>query len=420
MKQFHPYVKPKYNTKRGKTPIYVRYNYNRVRRTLIPTGYDITYEHWDFKKSRVRKSCPYHEEINNEIISITGKLGNILTYAKENQIDPTVDFVLNELAKKNDYDFKSKRVNFFDQLDKYIEEKMNRVSKDVIKDYNSLKKHLNGFKDYSSQAINFTNLNSTFYNEFVDYLSYKVVQRDNTIGLKNNTVGKQIKNLKAFVRNRVEKKIIPEIDLKPFKRIQEEVDYISLSEKELKKIYELDLSHNKFQEEVRDLFIVGCFTGLRYSDLSNISPANIDMEHEVIQLTQRKVFKAVTIPLIDYVPEIIEKYNYNLPKIHLNEFNREIKNICALAGLLQPCEIVWKKGLNQVKEVYKRYEVVSSHTCRRSFCTNMYLSGFPAEELMKISGHKSTPAFLTYIKVGKLQAAMRLKELRRKLNKQTV
>lgn len=63
----------------------------------------------------------------------------------------------------------------------------------------------------------------------------------------------------------------------------------------------------------------------------------------------------------------------------------------------------------------KKYELISSHTCRRSFCTNMYLAGFPAEELMKISGHKSTTAFLTYIKVDNLQAAMCLKELRKKM-----
>jgi integrase len=375
----------------------------------------VAYEHWDFKKNWVRKSCPDFEKINNELISLTGRLGNILTYATENEIEPTIDYVLIELAKKKEYDLKTKRTDLFAQLDKYIEEKASKVTNDVIKDYNALKKHLNGFKEHSSQAITFRNLNVTFYNEFVDYLNYTTVQKDGTLGLKNNTVGKQIKNLKAFVRDRIEKKVIPYIDLKAFKRVTEEVDHIFLSENELSKIYNLDLAGNMQLEKIRDLFIIGCYTGLRYSDLSSLNSANIDMNLEIIQLTQRKVHKPVTIPLIDYVPGLLKKYNLVLPKIHLNDFNKGVKDLGELAGLDQLHEIVRKRGIYQVKEVFKKYELISSHTCRRSFCTNMYLAGFPPEELMKISGHKTITAFLTYIKINNLQAAMRLKEMRKKL-----
>ena len=417
MKRFYPYVKTNYNTKNGEIPIYIRYDYDRTKRTLIPIGYSIASEHWDSKRKWVKKSCPNYEKIDQELVELTGRLGNILAYANQNLIDPTIDYILLELAKKKDYDLKTKRVNMFNQLDKYIEERMNHVSNDVIKDYNSLKKHLNGFNDHSSQAISFSNLNSTFYNEFVEYLSYDVVQRNKTIGLSYNTVGKLIKNLKAFVRHRVEKKIIPFIDLKPFKTLKEEVDHIFLTESEIKRIFDLDLSGDKMLEEVRDLFVFGCYTGLRYSNLSSLTPANFDKEFEVIKVKQCKVHKSVTIPFIDYVPDIIKKYNYDLPKIPLNDFNKEVKKLGMLAGIDQPHEIVRKKGKNKVKKEFKKYELISSHTCRRSFCTNMYLAGFPAVELMKISGHKSTSAFLTYIKQDNLQAAMRLKEFRNNLNK---
>lgn len=415
MKRFYPYVKTKYNTKTGEIPIYIRYNYNRLQRTFIPTHYSVAYEHWDFKKKWVKKSCPDFEKIDKELVSLMTRVGNIITYASDNNIEPTVEHVLIELAKNKKYDSITTRTDLFLQLDRYIEEKKTKVVNDVIKDYNSLKKHLMGFKEYSSQPITFRNLNIQFYNEFVDYLNFTAIQKNETIGLKNNTVGKQIKNLKAFVRDRVEKKVIPFIDLKPFKTIVEEVDHIYLSEKELKTISDLDLSEKQELEKIRDLFLVGCYTGLRYSDLSNLSSANIDMNQELIQLTQRKVHKPVTIPLIDYVPDILKKYNLELPKIHLNDFNKGLKDIGELAGLKQQHVIVRKKGIKQVKEVFMKYELMSSHTCRRSFCTNMYLAGFPAEELMKISGHKSAKAFLTYIKVDNFQAANRLKELRKKM-----
>lgn len=63
------------------------------------------------------------------------------------------------------------------------------------------------------------------------------------------------------------------------------------------------------------------------------------------------------------------------------------------------------------------WELASSHVCRRSFCTNVFLSGVTAEELMKISGHKNSDSFLRYIKIDNLQAANMLKEHRNSKNK---
>jgi integrase len=306
----------------------------------------------------------------------------------------------------------------FDTLELYIEEKKGNVSADQIKDYKSLKKHLTNFKAHSSQPVTFRNLNLKFYNEFMDYLFYKAEKPDGTVGLLTNSAGKVVRLLKGFVNYQVAKGTIPAVDLTHFKVVEEETDAIYLSENELAKIYNLKLSDDKELEEIRDIFIVGCYTGLRYSDLSTLSPEHIDVTNETISLKQRKVHKAVIIPMIDYVPEILKKYNYDLPKIPSYKFNERLKELGKKAKLKQKVEIVRKKGNLRVKEVHEKWEMMSSHTCRRSFCTNMYLSGFPAEELMRISGHKSPAAFMRYIKVDNMQAANRLKALRNSLNKQ--
>ena len=367
--KYTPYIKPRYVTREGTTVLYVRYNYNRTKRTLISTGYSIKPEHWDSKKRWIKRACPNYDEIDACLIRITSKLGEILTYAKING----------------------------------------------IKDYRTLRKHLIAFKEHSSQPITFHNLNLIFYNEFMDYLFYKVIKPDGSVGLLTNSAGKIIRLLKGFVNYQIDKGIIPPIDLKHFKVVEEETDAIYLSEKELSTIHELDLSDDKQLEEIRDVFITGCFTGLRYSDLSTLSPEHIDLDNEIINLKQRKVHKAVIIPMIDYVPEILKKYNYDLPKIPRYIFNERVKELGRRAKLKQKIEVVRKKGKEREKRVYEKWEMISSHTCRRSFCTNMYLSGFPAGELMRISGHKSPSAFMRYIKVDNLQAAKRLKELRAKL-----
>ncbi len=416
---YYPYIKPNYVAGDGKTPLYVRYNYNRTKRTLISTGYNIKPDHWDDKKRWIKRACPEFEDIDSVLTKITSKLGEILTYAKDNGIDPIVDFVLLELEKNREYEQRSNRVNMFDTLELYIEEKKGKVSADQIKDYKSLKKHLTNFKEHSSQPVTFRNLNLKFYNEFMDYLFYKAEKPDGTVGLLTNSAGKVVRLLKGFVNYQVAKGTIPAVDLTHFKVVEEETDAIYLSESELAKIYNLKLSDDEELEEIRDIFIVGCYTGLRYSDLSTLSPEHIDVANETISLKQRKVHKAVIIPMIDYVPEILKKYNYDLPKIPSYKFNERLKELGKKAKLKQKVEIVRKKGNFRVKVVHEKWEMMSSHTCRRSFCTNMYLSGFPAEELMRISGHKSPAAFMRYIKVDNMQAANRLKELRLKLSKQT-
>lgn len=412
---YYPYIKPNYVSSDGKTPLYVRYNYNRTKRTLISTGYVIKPDHWDDKKRWIKRACSKFEDIDSALTKITSKLGEILTYAKDNGIDPTVDFVLLELEKNREYEQRSNRVNMFDTLDLYIEEKRGKVSNDQVKDYNSLKKHLTNFKEHSSQPVTFRNINLKFYNEFMDYLFYKAVKPDGTVGLLTNSAGKIIRLLKGFINYQVAKGTIPAIDLTHFKVVEEETDAIYLNEKELETIYKLKLSADKELEEIRDIFIVGCFTGLRYSDLSTLSPEHIDIINGNINLKQRKVHKAVVIPMIDYVPDILKKYDYDLPKISSYRFNERLKELGKKAKLKQKIEVVRKKGNTRVKEVHEKWEMMSSHTCRRSFCTNMYLSGFPAEELMRISGHKSPAAFMRYIKVDNMQAANRLKALRNNL-----
>ena len=156
---------------------------------------------------------------------------------------------------------------------------------------------------------------------------------------------------KGFVNYQIDKGVIPPIDLKHFKVVEEETDAIYLSEKELSTIHELDLSDDKQLEEIRDVFITGCFTGLRYSDLSTLSPEHIDLDNEIINLKQRKVHKAVIIPMIDYVPEILKKYNYDLPKIPRYIFNERVKELGRRAKLKQKIEVVRKKGKEREKRM---------------------------------------------------------------------
>lgn len=412
MINYFPYVKPGYVTREGTTPLYIRYNYSRTRRTLIATGYRIRLAHWDAKRRWVKPACPACAEISARLFDLTTRIDTIVACARQRGIDPTAAFVRAEVKKSAARPSSGSRADLLDALEGYMAERAAHVSPGQLREYRTLRKHLAAFRAYSSQPLSFGSLNRTFYNEFLDYLFCKAVKPDGTRGLLTNTAGKVVRLLKAFARYEMDKGSVPYASLKCFKAVEEETDAIYLDEQELAAIYQLDLSGNRRLEEIRDLFIVGCYTGLRYSDLTALEPEHIDRARQNIVLRQRKVHKAVVIPLIDYVPHILQKYGYRLPRYSRSVFNAAVKELGQRAGLTQAVELVRKRGNERVRRVCQKWELIYSHTCRRSFCTNMYLAGFPAEDLMRISGHKSPATFMRYVKVNSRQAADRLRTLR--------
>ena len=121
------------------------------------------------------------------------------------------------------------------------------------------------------------------------------------------------------------------------------------------------------------------------------------------------------IPLRDEANHIFNySFNRNIPLISNSEFNAQIKEVGRLAGFLQSIKHSHLKGNINTIETKPKYQWITSHTCRRSFCTNEFLAGTPVELIMKISGHKSLKDFYKYIKIAPEQAGQQIKELFKK------
>ena len=174
------------------------------------------------------------------------------------------------------------------------------------------------------------------------------------------------------------------------------------------KIYETDCKSERLNR-VRDLFLIGAFTGLRFSDFTSITKDNI--LSSTIHIEQHKTGGKVAIPLHRVVLEIWRKYGEKLPQpISNQKFNNYIKEVCKLAGIDEMEQKNITRGGMRVRQTYKKYELVTSHTARRSFATNLYLSGFPAISIMQITGHRTEKAFMAYIRVTPEQHAELLRE----------
>ena len=219
-------------------------------------------------------------------------------------------------------------------------------------------------------------------------------------GYSTNYVGKNIANIRTVCLDAYKNDIETSTQIKNIKGISESrepEDIVFLSEEEQEQIKNTIL----FREALinaRKWLLLGCLIGQRGGDLLSITAKNIKEINgiKIIELKQQKTGKLVAIPLL---PEAIEIIESGLPyKTSLVHFNIHIKDICQEAGINEPTKgrIKEKKGTPHKKDVYKKWEVISSHVCRRSFCTNFY-GRIPTPVLMNISAHGTEKMFLKYI-----------------------
>jgi integrase len=188
-----------------------------------------------------------------------------------------------------------------------------------------------------------------------------------------------------------------------------------LTEGEIKELEALDLSQNKRLDNVRDLFLIGCYTGLRYSDYSILKPQQI--KDGFIETIQLKTGDSIVMPIHPTVERILSKHNGQLPRSLCNQkTNDYLKEIGQTKpkGKDEPLlnETVSKtltKGSVKLTQTFKKWELLTTHTARRSFATNEYLAGTPTVTRMAITGHKTEKSFLRYIKLTPNEHAKLLK-----------
>lgn len=403
-------IKKGFTHKDGTTPIYLQYNFSRDSRRIIQTGKKINPENWDRDSERPKRKVDGYQELNNYLYMLKRKLERVIDEAIIKGVSPTMDYIEKHFYQECGTT-SPKELNFISALNELIERKKSQVSKDVIKDYNSLRKHLLGYQEHYSLKLTFTMMDFDFYEKFVHYLEFIAVKPNGEVGMQKNTVGKLIKNLKSFLHDCARRKIIEPVDMSGFKSTQILVDDVYLTEEELIMIEHLDLIDQPELDKIRDLFLIGCETGLRFSDFNRLDWHYI--QGNFIRMKVKKTTTNVIIPISERVRRIISKYQApNFPSgLCMIQFNKLIKGIVKDAGINTKFS-KWKIIGNQKIEVTKmKFEFVSSHTCRRTFCTNQFLRGMPTILIRKISGHKDESAFLRYIKIDEEEAAQKMLDM---------
>lgn len=383
------------------TLVYLLYRFNGAK-LKFSTGQKILPKLWNPETQRAREVRSFnYGEFNALLNNLQGIVGDEYRRLLNDRKTPTPDLLrvaLNIFLQKGDSASSKDLISFAE----YIVENTDR-SHGTKKQLRQAIRNLREFKFYSKRSLHFDSIDLDFYDEFVDFLIKK--------NYGKNTIGTLIKNLKVFMNEAVDRKLTQNLQFKNrrFKTVEEPTENIYLSEKEIQRLYELDLSTIQRLDRARDLFIIGCYTGLRFSDLSELSKANITRDGSVARVRTIKTGEVVMIPLKSQVKSILQKYEGIPPQAYSNQkMNDYLKELGELAEMNEEVLITATKGGVRSSETYKKWELITTHTARRSFATNAYLMGVPTISIMKITGHKTEKSFLKYIKISQEDNANKL------------
>lgn len=280
------------------------------------------------------------------------------------------------------------------------------IKPNSIKPYQSCLKVYLLFEEYMQCKYYVDELCQQVVEDFEDYLT-------NIHGLALNTKSTYLKKFKILITYAKQKGVLAknvEIDFTGLTR-RENSDSIYLTEAEVDALIALSEFSDKTEELVRDIFVLACRTGLRYSDFSKLSIDQI--RNGSIYVIQQKTNEKVTIPIHATAQLILDKYTNGFPACPLNQpFNDYLKiigkRIPSLAQIF--AKRITKAGRVQVLNVIK-WKLLQCHTARRTFCTIEHMKGTPISIIMGISGHKDVKTFLNYVKSSSDEKAEQLREL---------
>lgn len=266
-----------------------------------------------------------------------------------------------------------------------------------------LKKHLKEFKP----DIKISDFGNSLYVGFIAYLI-------NTAGLRNNSALKNWKLLKWFLRWADRNGYIENrdyLDFDPHLKNVRDKEVVFLTWDELMKVYNLHFPESKrYLERVRDVFCFQCFTSLRYSDVAKLKRE--DIAGDVVKVVTAKTGDTLKIDLNKYSRSILEKYKDDarpLPVVSNQRMNIWLKEVCYLAGIDEPIRLVYYKGAERIEETHPKYELIGTHTGRRTFICNALTMGIPAATVMEWTGHSDYKAMKPYIKIADEEKAKAMK-----------
>lgn len=393
----------------GATPVNLVARWSR-NRLVYPTGECIAPAHWsttkgqrNYQRAKETRAFPEHQEFNERLDVLLATVKKFFRQIaldlgrdpEPHELKLALDKATGKTALGREGDF----LTFVEEYNGRLRARTNPTTGRAFHPTVHGRNHLTvGYlRSYAAKrrgrgTVPFSDLDVACVEGFAEYLTQ-------ARGLAVNTVGKYLRALRTFL-NAADEQGKLQAGPKRLKKVtipEERTEHVFLDEADLKALQNLDLSAELRLDRTRDVFLVGAWTGLRFGDWAALSVAHIDSER--IRIRTTKTGQAVVIPMHPVVNAIIRKYHGQFPRPFSNrKLNSYIKEVVRrVPHLSATCVTTITRGGQKVSTVTPKWKLVSSHTARRSFASNLYKGGIPARTIMMITGHRSERAFLRYI-----------------------
>lgn len=381
--------------------------------------------YWSKGRDPIKLNAPNGTNINNALDLLATDVVDLHNKAKANGIVPTVEYFRKGLdaihkpkpaTDASATDFLEYLSTVFEgrksgkRLVRHGRNKGRRYSPDGTKKLGSL---ISALKRYCSarkvKSIPFSSVNRKFYESFRDYMfgveKCEVSTFATHVAL-TKTVMQEAKEdgLHDSDEHRSSHFVIPSY----------ETDSIAVSPEYLERVEKLDLSLNPKLDNARDLFLVACYSALRFSDFSALTIEDVSLNF--IRVVQAKTGDRVVIPVSRKMAAIIKKHGGGFPRAISNQkFNEYIKEVFEIAGLTHPVRVRNTRGGVEGFDEVPYNMLISSHTGRRTYATNMFKAGVPVMLIMAVTGHKTEASFLKYIRATNEDKARMMADMMEKL-----
>lgn len=381
------YLKPNLKSKNQEEPIFCYLRDGSNCKTLY-IGQRIQTKYWDKVKKCAKKGYANESLLNSYLHAYKAKVNEIILSELTN--NPAASF--SALVEAVEAKLKSRgRSSIIDLLDKYIEFLTSNVTPSTVAKYQTLKKLL--IRIFGErQVVSMDSLAGknivTWFDKITNYLSTVEKQQ-------SNTIRKNIQFIKTFLRWAYERGYADNLDIFLLSKIKLPSEtpktFVTLNHQEIAKVRSAELPPRL--DKVRDLFLFQLFTGQRFSDVHNFDISQVDVSEWVWILRQQKggaKKRTMKVPLIKPVIEIINKHNHNLPKLSNQKMNVYLKEVFNIAGFDD--EVIEEKiylngNIESIKK--KKYELICTHTARRTFATLTIYAGVNTSIIKDYTGHST-------------------------------
>lgn len=399
--------------KENPSTIYLRFKHGRNHDFTKSSGKIINPKNWSKSKKAPHPRSPDLINLATDLIDLRTGLISKFNKNKGNEIngdwlEKQIDILNGNQEKDPDLEKHSEYI--LDAIDYILENANTRenskgglgISKSRVNSYNNLKNIISSFQ--GKKKLKVSDVNIKLSRSFLDWL----INKQN---YSESYARKKIEDLKTVCRDAEIHGVPTSPELRKVKGGKSKNNFILyLTPQELETIKAKKLS-NPSLKNAKKWLLLGCNIGQRGGDLLKITEENFVSRNglEVIELKQQKTGKEITIPILPTTKEILED---GLPtQISIQKFNKYIKEVCEEAEIKEIIkgskipdkdedEKKDKKSKNREKRkvigMYKKWELITSHVCRRTFATNQY-GILPTPLIMQVTGHSTEKMFLSYI-----------------------